>query len=757
MKKINPLYFAIALTGFVVMAFNSGFAQVPTPSISNVSSVTQIKVAGGTVLLAPKLLNKLNVLDWGLIVPGDTDRTHVNWTEETYAANGDSSPIIAVVKKDGAGNEGKFYVVYADGWLVLGTASASGLSAPVLVNQNIANYYQLAGKDILYLVETNGYVYSSTDGGQNWQADTGNASGNGFTNVVLDTFQNVYAYYSGGSAKILKQDAHATSWHALAGFPNGQNVTGIYADRRGYIYVSTYQNGIYCSKDTGNTFTLSNTNLQLGTTQMFCDDAFGNVYITGGGGNQLYRSADTGFTWTAIYLPITSIEKDPATTFIINSIDGDTVLTVSTIYGVFVSHDQGNSFQPINQGLHETQFNGFFKSPSGRLIETSNNGVFYANQSSNSFTNSFPVNGYQYAGPIYNDTLGNIYTNAYSYGGSFGVHASRFYKSTDYGASWQADTAGLSALNSPSVFGVDEYGNVHVAATGVNNFGVPWLYNKTPGGSFALDTLGIGNRISQYVSVNAFCSDDNGNLFMGDGGNASKLVCWRRPIGGGTWVLDTAGLPGFTVISYLTRDTSHNMLALAEGQIYYHSNGVWSNIPAPNITGPGYVVAISADNTGGVLAAITNQMGYGGNSVYCTHDFGLSWNYVGLYGTNVYALYSFGDTTYALSDMGIYALTCSGVVLGITEPVPTPAAVNLSLYPNPTQGECNAVFTLPTSSAKNKFEIADMSGRVLKTIPVVAGANTLNFTTNDFSRGIYLCVLRAGGEVLGVRRFVVVK
>ena len=707
------------------------------------------------MVISPKLLSKLNVIDWAFIVPGDTDRTHVNWTEETYAPNGDSSAIIGLVKKDGAGNEGKFYVIYADSTLALGTATASGPGAPVKVSQNIGNYQQLAGQSVLYLVETDGYLYQSTDGGQSWQADTGNAGTNGFTNVVLDAYQNVYANY--GVNSVIKQDAGATKWHTLSGFPGGQIVTGLYADRRGYIFVSTYQAGIFCSKDTGNTFTLSNTNLQLGTTQLVCDDAFGNIYISGGGGNQLYRSADTGHTWTAIYVPITGLEKDPASTFIINSISGDTVLTVSTIYGVFVSHDQGNTFTPVNQGLHETQFNGFFKSPAGRLVETSNNGVFYANQGSSNFTNSFPVNGYQYAGPVYYDTLGNIYTNAYSYGGSFGQHSPMFYKSADYGATWQADTAGISQLNSPSIYGVDEYGNVHCAATGVGNFGAPWLYNKTAGGSFALDTLGIGNRLDQYVSVNAFCSDDNGNLFVGAGGNASKLVCWRRPIGGGTWVLDTAGLPQFTVISYLTRDTSHNMVALANGSIYYHHAGVWSNVPSPNVTGNNYVAAIATDNTGGILAAVYPGISYGGYGVYCTHDLGLTWNYVGLYGINVYALHSFGDTTYALSDRGIYALTCSGVALGISEPEQTLAPDNLSLYPNPSQGECNAVFTLPSSSAKNEFEIVDVSGRVLKTITVPSGATTLNFNTDNFSRGIYLCVLKADGVVANVRRLVVVR
>ena len=755
MKRINLQHSILALLTLLLGSINATHAQVPTPQVSNVGSCIQVQVTGGTVLIAPKLLNKLNVLDWALVSPGDTDPAHVNWTELSYAPNGDSSAIIAVVKKDGTGNEGKFYVIYADSTLVLGTATASGLGAPVKISQNVVNYYQLAGQNTLYLVETDGYLFSSVDGGQSWQTDTGNASANGFITVVLDTFQNAYALYAAGAAKIYKQDAHATSWHPLAGFPTGQNVTGLYADRRGYIYVSTYQNGIYCSKDTGNTFTHSATNLSLGTTQLVCDDAFGNIYVTGGGGNQLYRSADTGATWVEIQVPITGLEQDPAFTFIINSIAGDSVLTASTIYGVFVSHDQGNTWAPVNQGLHETQFEGFYKSPAGRLIETSNNGVFYANEGSSTFTNSLPGTGYQYAGPVYNDTLGNIYTYAYRYGGAYGVHSAMFYKSADYGTTWQADTAGLSALNSPGPFGVDEYGNVHTAATGVGSFGAPWLYNKPAGGSFAPDTGGIGNRIGQFVSVNVFESDDNGNLYMGCGGNASKLICWRRPVTGGTWVLDTAGFAEFTVISYLTRDTSHNMIALAD-QIYYRSNGMWNSIPSPNVSADESVIAISADNTGGILAAMNSGIYYGGYGVYCTHDFGLSWTYVGLYDTHVYALYSFGDTTYALSDKGIYALTCGGVVLSISEPQ-APVATNLNLYPNPTQEGCTAVFTLPATSAKNEFDIVDVSGRILKTIAVPTGTNTLNFNTGDLSHGIYFCVLKSDELVIDVRKLAVVK
>ena len=42
-------------------------------------------------------------------------------------------------------------------------------------------------------------------------------------------------------------------------------------------------------------------------------------------------------------------------------------------------------------------------------------------------------------------------------------------------------------------------------------------------------------------------------------------------------------------------------------------------------------------------------------------------------------------------------------------------------------------------------------------MPVAEGSSILNFTTDDLSHGIYLCVLRSEVEVLGVRKLVVMK
>ena len=582
MKTTHPSQVAVLVLLMLVAGTNKICAQVPTPQISNVSTCIQLQAPGGngTILMAPNLINKLNTVSWALVLPGDTDRTHVNWQTVTCSPVGDSSAIIALINKGGAGNEDKFYVLYQDSTLALGTVSVNGPGTPVAVNHNTDYYYQLAGQNTLYLVTTNGFLYRSVDGGQTWQADTVNASANGFIAVALDTFQNVYALYSpGGTSQVYKQDAQATSWHALTTFPTGNIITGLFTDRRGYIFVSTYLTGIFCSKDTGNTFTQSATIFSAGTSQQFCDDAWGNIYIIANGGNQLYRSSDTGKTWVSIGSPIVGLNRDSGNYsingFVINNVAGDSVITVSTIYGMFVSHDQGNTWTPINNGLHQTQFNGFYKSPAGRLVETSNNGVFYADAGNSVFTHALPTGGYGYAGPLFADTLGNIYwRELVPYNGNF---ESAFWKSADYGATWTSDTITNVASIAEAGFGVDEYGNLHFAAY----YNSENLYNVTPGGVFTEDSAGIGYALGNYYNIFAITSDDKGGLYMGGGGNLTALTCWRRPVTGGTWVLDTAGLPYRTPVTFLTRDTSRNMIAIAGGQLYYRQAGLWGPINLP--------------------------------------------------------------------------------------------------------------------------------------------------------------------------------
>ena len=754
---------------FMFLVFSTVIqAQVPAPAESNVTGGIQITLDApdGIIMVVPSLINKQTHLSWAHLLLGGGNLNALSWNDVSFSRNDSAySPIVGIVNKQG-GIGKQFYIIYQDGVIMQSTASVSGISAPVYVGRD-TNYAQFAytklmGKNTLYMLMNNGQIDISRNGGQIWQWDTGGASLNSFVDLAVNSYQTAFAFYSpGGTVNLYKQEANSNTWNPIS-FPAGQLPFSLFIDRRNRIFVGTYGNGVYYSTDTGNTWTRSATNLNGAIVNAFSgfnDDAFGNVYMLTYGGAQLYRSTDSGANWTDISAPIKQHVADSNYLYVINSVAGDTVLTAYTLYGVFVSADQGNTWTAANSGLNETQFNGFYKTTTGRFVETSNNGLFYKDPSANSFTHVLPSSGYGYAGPVLSDTLGNIYTSTHK--GPVSGTINFLWNSNDNGTSWQADTGGLLQVASAGSFAVDEYGNEHLSGSGP--FGVTWLYKKTRGNnSFDLDTAGLKNgHVGPYYQVNSFMSDNNGSLYMGGGGNASLLTCWRRPITGGNWILDTAGLPGYNPITYLTREYNHNMIATTADGIYYHQLGSWHNVPLPVATGYLAVSAVATDNTGGIIASFMYSppsylysYGYG---IYCTHDYGTTWTEVGLKGVNVYGLYNFGDTTYALSDLGIYALTCNGISnpVAIIEIENGSVFSNMSLYPNPASNICHAVFSYSNLSSKTELVIADISGRVIKTIAIAQEINEASFNTSDMSNGIYFCVLKSDDVILEVKKLIV--
>ncbi len=758
------LSFVLAFT--ICVGTTSVWAQVPTPSESNIAACIHIDLppGNGSILVVPNLINKQSHVSWTHVPSATSNLTSLSWTDVSFSLADSTYPgIVGLANKPGSN---QFYIVYQNGTVAISTASVNGLSAPVALGRD-TNYTQftftkLIVRNALYILTSNGNIDISRDNGQSWQVDSGSAPFNYFIDLAVDAFNNAYAFYApGGTVEVYKQEVGSNTWTQI-NFPSNQLPTAIFIDRQNRFFVSTYTHGVYCSKDTGNTWSRSTTTLNGTLGGTFGDDALGNIYMKGNGGQQLWRSVDTGTTWTEIGAQVTAPEVDSNHIDVINSISGDSVITASTIYGLFVSADQGNSWTKANTGLHETQFNGFYKTSTGRFIENSNNGSFYIDPQASSFTHPLPSAGYGYAGPILADTLGNIYTTTET--GYISSTTSFYWKSGDYGTSWQPDTAGMAEINGGGGFGVDEYGTEHLSGHG--SFGVQLLYKKASGSTaFILDTAGLYIRSDFFYAINAIASDNNGRLFIGGGGDASLLTCWSRPVNGTNWVIDTAGLGGYATVSYFTRESNHNMLAITGSGLYYHQSGRWNNIPLPAIdTGYLAINAVAADNSGGIIASFTYtfpsvitavSIGYG---VYCTHDHGTTWTEVGLKGVNVYGLHNFGDTTYALSDLGIFALTCSGVVgpLSVAE-TKVKSTGDLLLFPNPTSGNCRAVFDLSSAHTKNELMIVDIAGRIIKTISIGPDTNEVNFNTSDMNSGIYFCVLKSDESPLDVRKLVVAK
>ena len=729
-------------------------AQVATPPSTNLTTSATITVGGNAISIngdgVDEYLNVMN--EWTSVPTMD------------YIGYRNGGNIVSISPKPGVGHENQYYVLYARGDISLHTVTISNnkihVSGQILGKWNLAvnstGFKKIAG-DALYVLN-NGIVGKTTDSTATWAYDTTGAPN--VLDFAMDTTQGLYAV--DGTGKLFYQSATGTSWSLLSGFPSGQSPQSVYVDRRNRIFVGTNANGVYYSSNAGSSFTQGNTGLGSLQCRKMCDDVFGNIYVINNGGKQLYRSTDGGNSWVRIDTAITN-RFAPSTGFpvYLNDVRGDSVFQVATVAGRFFSRDQGATWVMDNTGLHEKQLNGFYKTGNGRLVETSNNGVFYLDAGCNNWQHPLPVDGYASAGRIFADTIGNIYVPGIS-----AFSAAQIMRSTDNGTTWQADTLGLYQITANAGgYYVDEAGNQHLANDNYSTGAT--CYTKAPGGSFVPDTLGIGIPHQLYDNINAFGTDRAGYLYMSGTFTGTPNI-WRRPVAGGTWVPDTAGIGTNTflgMISDRNRTVIGSPMFSNSGLWYRNSSGVWTAIAYPaGISSTANVTAMAADNSGALLVSFSaNDFASSGNvgqGIYCTHDYGATWNHVGLDSFFVTQLVNDGDSTYAITQGGgIFALTCAGVTGDITtsliEPEIAPAN-NFTLYPNPTSGTCH-VRVSDAFAAQNLLAVYDISGKLLLQLPVPTGAKEMSFETHDIPAGIYFCVIKGNTAYMQVKKLVIEK
>ncbi|MDB5283348.1 MAG: BNR/Asp-box repeat protein [Bacteroidota bacterium] len=750
MKLTNtPLAFVFCLL-FVQLCR----AQVATPPETNLTTSATITVGGNAVSISANGYSEvINVMNEWTSVPTKTYTGYIN-----------GGNIVSISPKPGAGHENQYYVLFTRGEIALHTVTIVNntihVSGKLLGRWNLAvnstGFKKIAG-DALYVLN-NGIVGETIDSTATWTYDTTGAPN--ILDFAMDTAQGLYAV--GSTGKLFYQPAIGTSWSQLSGFPSGQSPQSVYVDRRNRVFVGTNANGVYYSTNAGSSFTQGNTGLGSQQCRRMCDDIFGNVYMINNGGTEMYRSSDGGNSWVRIDTAITN-RFAPAQGFpvFINDVRGDSVLQVASAAGRFFTRDQGTTWVMDNSGLRETYLNGFYKTGTGRLVETSNNGVFYLDAGNNNWQRPLPTDGYASAGRLYADTIGNIYVTAVN-----ANSAAQIMKSNDNGTTWQPDTLGLYQITANAGgYYVDEAGNQHLANDNYSTGAT--CYTKAPGASFVPDTLGIGIPHHLYDNINAFGTDRAGYLYLSGTFTGTPNV-WRRPVAGGTWVPDTAGIGTNTFLGMIS-DHNHTVIGspmISHSGIWYRNNsGVWTSITTPSVISAfANVTAMAADNSGGLLVAFS-AYDFSSNSslsqgIFCTHDYGATWNHVGLDSFYITQLVNNGDSTYALAQGGgIFALTCAGVVGDITtgiaqsEPVP----VNqLTLYPNPTSGTCHMRVN-EAFAAQSLLAIYDITGKMLFQLPVPEGAKEMSFDTHNIPSGIYFCVLKSNNASVAVKKLVVKK
>ncbi len=494
-------------------------------------------------------------------------------------------------------------------------------------------YNKLLG-DALYLLSSS-HLYVSPDS-TGWHIDSTGLNNAHVYDVAIDTAQRVYVATDNG---LFMQDTTAGSTFAsVAAYTGPKGLESVFVDRKNRIIVSLNSGGVYFSED-GTAWALDTAGIGTQFVKSFGADAYSNLYAvvsnTFTGVDHLYKSVSGTQAWQ---LTDTSVYNKTVNPIGINAFVGHGILLLTTQFGTFISGDTGRTWIPHTKGIRSENITGIAKLPTGQLLLTNALGI-YKGTGSTAWAKSYPQSGFKDKLPLYDDRLGNIYTIDNSVINNFQL-GGVIFKSPDGGNTWAADTAGLGNVGG-TLFFVDEKGAQHIGNSLYGGSYPCRLWTKPKNGAWGIDTSGF--PVAAYNFVSGFASDDKGYLYV-TGYFSSKIM--RRPVGGGNWVADSAGISSSVFYFSKIAGGKGDIIGTTENGLYHRGSGTWSNIPLPAQALSPSIGAIAIDTSGYIFAAIKAVSGAG---VYFTSDLGVHWKFAGLDSMDVSSLVSYGDSTYVLT------------------------------------------------------------------------------------------------------------
>ncbi|HYQ85906.1 MAG TPA: T9SS type A sorting domain-containing protein [Bacteroidota bacterium] len=590
---------------------------------------------------------------------------------------------------------------------------------------------KITGDDLYALGST--YIYVSRDAGATWQIDSAGMGNNFVFDIALDSLQRVYAATING---LFVQLPDSNIWKRDTSYTGPSNLLRIFVDRRNRLFLAVNGGGIYKSTNGGAAWSQDLT-WSGNTVKLFSDDSYGNIYALDYK-NELYRSPGGTQAWLRFDSSITGLTINAANLY---DIKGDSTLFAATSFGIFGSADQGLTWAPANTGLAAQNVYGIAKSIAGRVTVSTDLGIFTKEMGNPLWTKRYPLNGYLGQLGLFDDGIGNLHavqpnTNPFS------LTSGPIFTSTDNGISWSYDTAGLASTRG-TLFSVDETGTEHLATTVYGGSFYSLMFEKPPGGSWTPDTT---NFLSANYSFSASMNTDKHGMFYVSGSlNGRKVL--RRPIAGGPWSPDTAGTSGINYFFQMTPDKNGAMFGASGGGIYRRGSGSWSPVPMPSQLSNESVSAISVDSSNALFAAFV-QFSFPaviGRGVYFSLDTGASWTYAGLDSLPVFRLVSYGDTTYAITNIALYKLTRSPF-LGVSGGQLMPSGFLLSQnFPNPFNPSTRIQFSIPISQHVS-VKIFDLLGAEITTLVnefKQPGTYTVTWDARKLPSGVYFCRLQS--------------
>ena len=594
------------------------------------------------------------------------------------------------------------------------------------------SFKKIAGDDI-YVLSTAGF-YVTHDLGKSWNWDTTGLKGTYINDFTLDSAQNVYLATGAG---LFVQSPTATSWTKMT-FKTTGSISKIFFDRKNRMLVNNGSSkGTFISNDLGKNWSYDTTGLGYLYVSNFSDDVYNNLYAVISDGS-IYKSDGGTSSWKPINGDLLA---KGGKNIMVNSLCGDSILLAGTSFGLYKSNDQGKSWSEANDSIKTESATSFVKTPSGRIFITTKLGLYHLDPSDKKWTKDYPSVGYNSTLSIMGDQWGRLYLFDQTINSKYS--ATPMLVSTDNGANWKLDTAGLGKITG-NVFFMDETGAQHWASSYYSGSSYTNIWSRTPGGKWTLDNSKLPSK--NYSFFTSMGSDKQGYIYAAGNISGANMM-YRHPVSGGSWELDTAGLAGVSFYN-MTSGGNAGIFAWNGTKIFHKSGNTWKAISLPvSLSYPG-VNAVSVDSNG-VLFAAFNSLFSNDVGIYYSKDTGANWIFAGLEKTDVKTLRSFGDTTYALTGSSwVYSLTASPFITSVESN--TADENTTSFYPNPFHSATTISYTL-TKEANIRLEIYSLLGEKVANLEYgnkETGLHSCTVNGEQLKEGIYIYRLYSGSSVI---------
>lgn len=428
-----------------------------------------------------------------------------------------------------------------------------------------------ANSQILYLVDnvftgpntSVAGVYKSTDGGTTW---TASLTGVSCWDIAVNP-QNDLDLYVASNSGILATSNSGGTWGTLTTNTPAPDVISLDPSNPKNLYVGTFYNGVYVSKDGGSTW-----------SQSIAGNA---TYITG---------------------------------FVIDPASPSSIYVSSITWGVLASANGGSTWTDANTGIGNVGINEMLMGGDGAIYIGANGAGIYKSIDQG-VTWSVMDNGITSAPGLTGITVYALAEDPATATTLFAGTVDGLFKTVDGGSNWTLLNNGITDPYTMSV-AIDPENTATVYA-GTQSKGV--FKSVDAGTSWSSINSGITDIDILSLAVNPANS-----MIVYAGGQANGLFVSNN--GGSSWATANTGMPvtGVWAIAVDPKTPTTMYVSLTNQDIYKSTDGgnTWSN--SSSGLPPGFIfttIQIDPQNTSTLYVT-----GIAGTGVYVSTDGGANWN-----------------------------------------------------------------------------------------------------------------------------------